>query len=645
VSKILIFDNDKAHKTTVMMMMMMMMSPFGGNLSILCVMLAVLAGGTTASSSSTVSAAVSTATTTTLRRSGAFALAVVEDKDNDDKEEVNSSIVVLESFDNPQHEWVAMLDPVMGGASTGTFTIDRYSGIGVLQGHVAIVPFLQAPGFILAETSQSTAFPDVSTCRALQLTLRSLTTPTYSGFRVSFGTRPIPNFQYGHGYKASFHVPPSSSSSSSFVTVTIPWGDFTIDWDAGTGDSITTCAENADYCPDVTTLQNMQRLALWAEGVEGNVDLQVQSIAATQCHSSSGSHSRSAFVQGSAGQQEPMEALVRDNAGDADEELHEIVIQDFGTNASPPKISWTAMNDPVMGGKSKATVAIDKDAGVAIFDGQVVNVPFLKAPGFVTMRGTSSSTDAFPDVRSCAALQLVLRSNSDDEQQPEDAAYQGYRLSFGNAHVPGGRFAYGYKTPFTVPIISSLHDDDDDSSATVNVVLPFSDFSDNWDDATGDIKVPCSDDNPQYCPDVTTLQNMKTLSLWGEGVAGFVHLEVVRISAVGCSNSSSSSITTTTTTDFTSTTTAALAQTTTTTDWSSMINTNGGESNTNSVVSPAAVAPGRDNSNNNHHHFVLGTMMIVAVAAASMLWNSHKRQQRRREYEELISTVRHELFY
>jgi Complex I intermediate-associated protein 30 (CIA30) len=670
----------------VMMMFPMLM--IGRCLLVLCLFMLSAGSGAATAAAATAAAAASrhnqdvdlaSTSTATLRRRGATTSYNDDDDkhEDDDDVEVNSSssssVIILESFDNPQYEWIEMSDPVMGGASSGTFTMDPYSDIAVLRGHVAIVPFLNAPGFILAETTtlSKQKFPDVSSCQALQLTLRSLTTPTYAGFRVSFGTRHIPNFRYGHGYKASFHVPPassssSSSSSSSFVTVTIPFTDFTIDWDAGTGDAITSCADNTDNCPDEQTLQNMQRLALWAEGVEGNVDLQVQSIAATQCGSSSSGgsghgSSRSAFVQVTTQQkQEPTtQALIvireeEDDAGRVgsadDEELHEIIIEDFAA----PKISWAAMNDPVMGGKSHATVTIDKEMGVAIFDGNVVDVPFLQSPGFVTMRG-SSSTD-FPDVSSCVALQLVLRTNNDDNGNGDgdaaDDAYQGYKLSFGNAHVPGGRFAYGYKTPFMVPSSSNyLHDYAIDSS--VNIILPFSDFSDNWDDATGDIKVSCADDE-RYCPDVGTLQNFKTLSLWGEGVAGHVNLEIVRISAVGCGSSSSSSSSSgrdgsslmTTMTDVASTAAAAatIAETTTAADWtSSMVNANGGESYTNSGVSPA-VASSPDNNRN--YHFMLGPMVIMAaVVAASLLWNSHKRQQRRQEYEELISSVRHELFY
>ena len=38
----------------------------------------------------------------------------------------------------------------------------------------------------------------------------------------------------------------------------------------------------------------------------------------------------------------------------------------------------------------------------------------------------------------------------------------------------------------------------------------------------------------EYCPDVKTLENMKTMSIWAEGIEGDVHLEVQSISGYGC---------------------------------------------------------------------------------------------------------------
>jgi hypothetical protein len=186
----------------------------------------------------------------------------------------------------------------------------------------------------------------------------------------------------------------------------------------------------------------------------------------------------------------------------------EIVLESF----DDPVHHWKQMNDPVMGGRSTGSFQIND--GVGYFEGQVVDVPFLHAPGFIQVR--TVDRHVFPDVSTCSGLQLILRAH---------VPYTGYRVSFGQAHAPGGkRYAYGYKATLeNVPV---------GEFGTVNV--PFTDFTDFWDDATGDPIRTCQE-NDLYCPDELTLRNMMTLALWGEGVAGTVSLQVQSIVAVGCS--------------------------------------------------------------------------------------------------------------
>uniref|UniRef100_A0A7S3VBM3 NADH:ubiquinone oxidoreductase intermediate-associated protein 30 domain-containing protein n=1 Tax=Chaetoceros debilis TaxID=122233 RepID=A0A7S3VBM3_9STRA len=189
----------------------------------------------------------------------------------------------------------------------------------------------------------------------------------------------------------------------------------------------------------------------------------------------------------------------------------EIMIEDFAN----PTNDWTTLNDPVMGGKSESSLSIND--GVAHFEGYCAIVPFLKAPGFITMvTGRYDQGPAvFPDVSTCSSLKVVLRS---------DVRYNGYYLSFGAAKGRG--HAMGYKTPLTsVPM-----------EEYGNMILDFSDFSSSWDDATGKTAVACADDR-QYCPTISSLQDMKTISFWGEGVEGDVKLYIKSISAVGCDSS------------------------------------------------------------------------------------------------------------
>lgn len=178
--------------------------------------------------------------------------------------------------------------------------------------------------------------------------------------------------------------------------------------------------------------------------------------------------------------------------------------------------TWKEMNDPVMGGKSVGTTSVE--GGMLVFDGTVAIVPSLNAPGFITSQVSDGFFHkGFPDVSKCKGVSLNLKSSTD---------FKGYRFCFGNKHARGGKFfAYGFKAHFDAPV---------GEFGTVD--LPFNEFTDFWDDATGNPIKTCQE-SPENCPDAATLQNMKTMAFWGEGVEGKVHLEVKSVSAYGCAGS------------------------------------------------------------------------------------------------------------
>eukprot|EP00462_Mataza_sp_D1_P008057 CAMPEP_0175125552 /NCGR_PEP_ID=MMETSP0087-20121206/3375_1 /TAXON_ID=136419 /ORGANISM="Unknown Unknown, Strain D1" /LENGTH=179 /DNA_ID=CAMNT_0016407393 /DNA_START=68 /DNA_END=607 /DNA_ORIENTATION=- len=177
-----------------------------------------------------------------------------------------------------------------------------------------------------------------------------------------------------------------------------------------------------------------------------------------------------------------------------------------------PNHKWVENNDPVMGGRSTGTTTIGKN--LLVFNGSVVDVPALKAPGFITTMTTDRSP--WNDVSGCKSLGMELKSNTE---------YAGYRVSFGKAHalVCKKFFAYGYKSHFDAPPVGQFG----------TVVIPFSNFSDCWDDATGKVITTCAEDS-RFCPTKKTLQNLETISIWGEGVGGDVHLEVKSIFGADC---------------------------------------------------------------------------------------------------------------
>ena len=196
----------------------------------------------------------------------------------------------------------------------------------------------------------------------------------------------------------------------------------------------------------------------------------------------------------------------------------DVVLEDF----SKPMHSYKQMNDPVMGGESTGTFKIEN--GVGIFDGKVVDVPKLKAPGFITFATSDGffSSKSYPDISSCKSFTITAKASND---------YKGYRVSFGNAHPSGGKFfAYGYKANFQ-PTVGEFG----------TISIDFDSFTDLWDDATGNAIKTCKEDS-QYCPDEKTLKNIKTFSIWAEGVAGDVHLEIKSVGATGCSSKQQKSL-------------------------------------------------------------------------------------------------------
>merc|ERR1712039_1046726 len=83
---------------------------------------------------------------------------------------------------------------------------------------------------------------------------------------------------YQYSYKADFQAPVGE-----FGDVVVPFSNFSIDWDAGTGEPITTCAQNVTNCPPMSVLQDLQELGIWAQAFESDIHLEVKRVRATDC--------------------------------------------------------------------------------------------------------------------------------------------------------------------------------------------------------------------------------------------------------------------------------------------------------------------------------------------------------------------------
>mmetsp|Transcript_62500 Transcript_62500/g.104003 ORF Transcript_62500/g.104003 Transcript_62500/m.104003 type:complete len:284 (+) Transcript_62500:29-880(+) len=206
-----------------------------------------------------------------------------------------------------------------------------------------------------------------------------------------------------------------------------------------------------------------------------------------------------------------------------------ITLLTFDGSATDHK--WQHMDDPVMGGQSKSTFEVED--GVGKFAGTCAIVPFLKAPGFckvTTQRGLFTPAK-FPDASAFidGSLYLTVKSSS--------PAYKGFKVDFGAKGLkrPTGSVSHGsasLKADFELPA----------GAATdfVTVKIPFSSFSVDWSDYTGecDTKDPggyqhlcCDTEHPEVCPQAHHLAKIESFAMWAEGVAGDFELEIKEIAA------------------------------------------------------------------------------------------------------------------
>jgi hypothetical protein len=202
----------------------------------------------------------------------------------------------LATFDGAKEtelKWVKTLDPVMGGGSTGDFSITS-NGTAKFSGQVNIVSFLKAPGFAKIEGSASNVLRDITGAEHILLKLRS-STPAYQGFKVALGAPGVPSdspFQRQGAYKSEFNL----TDSNDWQVVSVPLSHFSYDTSDYTGrcdskdpngkqhyccDKSGFQPSNSEVCIDSKYLSVINDLQVWAEGVEGDFDLEIEWIGAS----------------------------------------------------------------------------------------------------------------------------------------------------------------------------------------------------------------------------------------------------------------------------------------------------------------------------------------------------------------------------
>jgi len=280
---------------------------------------------------------------------------------------------------------------------------------------------------------------------------------------------------------------------SEFAAVRIPFRSFSDKWSPATGEQTTTCAQDASVCPTAQKLAGIKRIEVWAEGALGKIHLEIKSISA-----------ESGGVAQLAATSYRSENLVTFDG------------------AQGTTFMFTELNDPVMGGKS--TGAWSLGDGYGVFDGEVVDVPSLKAPGFIK----AAADGKFPDASLYAGGSLVLLVRT---STPE---YKGFRVSFASgtlapsyACAGGGSIPFSggcYKAKFSVPAGADF----------TTVKIPFAAFSDKWSPATGEQTTTCTQD-ADVCPTAQKLAGIKRIEVWAEGALGKAHLEIKAIAVESAS--------------------------------------------------------------------------------------------------------------
>lgn len=192
-------------------------------------------------------------------------------------------------------------------------------------------------------------------------------------------------------------------------------------------------------------------------------------------------------------------------------------------NVEESTFTFKALNDPVMGGKSSSSWSLGN--GYGIFDGEVLDVPSLSAPGFVkaVAKGTFPDVSAFSD----GNLVLSVRTSTPD--------YAGYRVTLASGALSSAySCSAGGSLPFSRGCFKSQQFFVPAGNDFVDVKIPFNEFSDKWSSATGEQTTKCSD-SADVCLTAKILSKIDTFEFWGEGANGKIHLELESVRAESAS--------------------------------------------------------------------------------------------------------------
>jgi hypothetical protein len=188
-------------------------------------------------------------------------------------------------------------------------------------------------------------------------------------------------------------------------------------------------------------------------------------------------------------------------------------------NANGTTLTWTAVNDPVMGGLSNSKFYVNDTVRSGIWNGDVRIVPSLKAPGFCNLENVG--LHKFGDASSFT--HILIRADLG-----EFFNYSGYKFSFA-ADTLNPQFK-SFKADF--PAVKS--------AGFTTIAIPFTQFSNDWSSFTGECSTKdptgyqhhcCTTEHPEVCVKPKNLKDISQIGVWAEGVAGKFSMKLLWIGA------------------------------------------------------------------------------------------------------------------
>jgi hypothetical protein len=125
---------------------------------------------------------------------------------------------------------------------------------------IRLLRYFISPGFSFLQTTNGLGVfgyaNDASDFTHLLLTFKSYV--AYEGFKVSIAADTLnPQFKC---HKADVNIPVSTDD---FITVAIPFTDFSNNWSAYTGEPIKTCSQDSSVCLTSTNLKHISQVCMF----------------------------------------------------------------------------------------------------------------------------------------------------------------------------------------------------------------------------------------------------------------------------------------------------------------------------------------------------------------------------------------------